>query len=381
MAYLHGRLSQIKHIRSTARDVWFGNVSILAVGDFHQLPPVRAKSLMIPDCSHGIDIWHDIFTITFLDEVMRQKDDKAFAELLNRLRLKSKNETLSNEDDAILRSRVNLPNEPGDALHVYATNKKASEYNANMLANITDDPHKCEAIDYEKDPRSGKCTKTKAHGHSDDMSDCLVIAPNARVMLTRNIDVPDGLANGAFGTVVAIEPADRECDTKVIFVKFDSEKIGTKKKTIIPGSNDKAVAIERHEETMASYKSTIRRQFPLKLAWGCTIHKVQGMTTNQCVFDMDGIFAAGQSYVALSRVTSLEGLFIQNYDPQKIYRNDAIEQHISTMQKESGIKNQTHVESWLTISHHNIQGLQSKIEDTQNCLDALSDVMLFSSSS
>ena len=85
-------------------DVWFGNVSILAVGDFYQFPPLKSKSLMISDYSQGFDLWHDLFKIAVLDQIMRQKVDKPFAELLNRLKVKSKDYMISPENDQLLKN-------------------------------------------------------------------------------------------------------------------------------------------------------------------------------------------------------------------------------------------------------------------------------------
>jgi len=82
---------------------------------------------------------------------------------------------------------------------------------------------------------------------------------------------------------------------------------------------------------MANAHNVVRRQFPLKLAWDCTIHKTQGMTMDKCVVDMAGIFARGQAYVALSRVTNMDGLFIRNYDPTKIYRCEDVHRHMQNM--------------------------------------------------
>jgi hypothetical protein len=308
---------------------------------------------------------------------MRQKDDVPFAQLLNRLRIKSKHETISVEDNNILESRNSQTNEPEHALHVYATNNKANAYNQKMLQKISTHPRRLVANDYEKDPQSRKMRLTSKKGKSDDLPDILNIDIGARVMLVRNIDVSDGLVNGAFGKVTSFQPDDSQCQTTGIYVKFDSEKVGRKNSALSP-TCDQSILITLHEEPMASHQNVTRRQYPLKLAWGCTIHKVQGMTTDQCVFDMQGIFQSGQSYVALSRVTSLSGLFLQNYDPEKIYRNDEVHENLMKMQEHPDIKTKDSYAPIFTILHQNVQGLQSKLEEIKNRCGAMSDVMLFS---
>ena len=144
-----------------------------------------------------------------------------------------------------------------------------------------------------------------------------------KVMLTVNVDVSDGLVNGARGTVEGIIHTTNE--VSIVLVKFDHSRVGL---TAIAKSHyhdqyPGAVLISRHEAVFNIGKNKTaeisRRQFPLVLAWATTIHKVQGLTLHQIVVDMKGrSFSAGQAYVAFSRVKSLEGPFIKNFNPTSI---------------------------------------------------------------
>ena len=69
---------------------------------------------------------------------------------------------------------------------------------------------------------------------------------------------------------------------------------------------------------------------PLKLAWAVTIHKVQGQTTDQAVISMKGLKKA-MAYVALSRVTHLQGMYLMNYNQSKIFCDERVEENIAKM--------------------------------------------------
>ena len=74
-----------------------------------------------------------------------------------------------------------------------------------------------------------------------------------------------------------------------------------------------------------------RRQFPLVLAWGSTVHSVQGLTVDQIVVDMSKFFASGQAYVALSRVKTLDGLQIINYKRSAIMTDQKVHEEMDRL--------------------------------------------------
>ena len=148
----------------------------------------------------------------------------------------------------------------------------------------------------------------------------LDLKKDARVMLTTNVCVDDRLSNGQLGTIRKIA-SNNQNQVEKIYIAFDDPRVGLKAK-----SNDRCgykhnwVPIERVEVNIKirankdSSPSIKRTQFPLMLSWAYTVHKVQGQTLDKAVvsFDLEKqrSFNSGQIYVALNRVTSLNGLFL-----------------------------------------------------------------------
>ena len=135
---IHKRLQQIKGVSD---DVVFGGVSILAVGNLYQLPPVGQTPLFsrVSDCYAQLygsgSLWVDKFQMIELTEVMRQRGDSAFSELLCRVRTNS----CRSEDIETLKSReiaADVVNYPTQALHVYRLNRDVDSRNALMLDNL-----------------------------------------------------------------------------------------------------------------------------------------------------------------------------------------------------------------------------------------------------
>ncbi|KAK2886446.1 hypothetical protein Q8A73_020392 [Channa argus] len=281
--------ARLKQIKGSQRP--FGGTSLIAVGDFYQLPPVgQAKPLCVHDLSQ-IDLWQEHFQMVTLTEIMRQKDDTAFAEMLNRIRVKGKSEDLSETDRGLLSQAITQPQLcPTDVLHIYATNKQVDAHNLETLTQLHCHIVKIDPDDYRKDPQTGR--------------------------MTRQSKPYEGNRN----------------KLHLKLLKMDDEKAGRKYCNRAPGGPDNLVYIERAEENLKK-KGVVRKQFPIKLAFACTIHKVQGMTTRSAVVSLNHIFEPGMACVAVSRLTSLSGLHIVHMDETKLYANPEITSALETMRQ------------------------------------------------
>ncbi|XP_078795313.1 uncharacterized protein LOC144988623 isoform X2 [Oryzias latipes] len=316
LTYIHGRLRQIKQTGDFSP---FGKVSIIAVGDFYQLPPVRGKPLYAEKSE--LNLWSMCFKVVELTEIVRQKD-QAFAQMLNRLRTRTKDTKLLPSDVQMLKQCET--GEDSTALHIFPTNAQVFQHNLEQLKITCEDFCEIVAEDFIPSKETGKLQLMSGH-HKKVKNSCLeerlLLGVDARVMLCKNLDITDGLVNGACGIVTHIESYTEGGFPKYVYVKFDDEEIGKIArrrcaKADLPGST----AIGPEEERV-SQKGGMRRQFPLKLAWACTVHKVQGLTVDKAVVSFNKIFAAGQVYVAVSRVRTIEGLIIRDFKEKAIYCN------------------------------------------------------------
>lgn len=172
-----------------------------------------------------------------------------------------------------------------------------------------------------------------------------VFVPNVFYMITTNIDVSDGLANGAVGKLVHLEFND-EGDVNVVWLDFPvSKKIGQKIKKKVAGHvashqiSTTAVPIGRRSATIPLNNNiTInvkRSHLPLVCACVTTIHKSQGSTYPEIVYEYDKTHQLSLVYVALSRVTSLQGLYITTKDNDKtFYHGRRASTAINSLQEE-----------------------------------------------
>ena len=135
-------------------------------------------------------------------------------------------------------------------------------------------------------------------------------------MLIRNIFTQHGLVNGATGIIQSFQFTNTG-SIATVNVIFDDPQVGR----ILQIANlSNAISIDKIRHTFIYCgRHIVRTQFPLKLAWACTIHKVQGLSLDKVVINLGStIFEKGMGYVALSRVKTLSGLFLLKLDPKQI---------------------------------------------------------------
>ena len=228
---IHKQLQQIKGVSD---DAVFGGISILAVRDLYQLPPVGQAPLFstASDCyaqlyGSGL-LWRDHFIMHELTQVMRQRDDLAFSELLCRVRT----ESCTADDFEILKSREIAAdtNYPTQVLHVYRLNADVDKRNTQMLDSIAPQnvQSAIKAIDSVADQTSHISLTSLSDKRSETggLHSTLEIAIGAQVMLTTNVDLSDGLVNGARGEVVHI--VTNNSNVTNVLVQFENNRVGLK---------------------------------------------------------------------------------------------------------------------------------------------------------
>ena len=174
----------------------------------------------------------------------------------------------------------------------------------------------------------------------------LKVKIGAKIMLTYNVDTSDGLTNGARGELVGIIH-DAKGNISKLVVKFDRESNGREKRNSSPAICRKypgGTPIEKVNFPFSiskSKKSVINTamviQFPLKLAFACTAHKIQGATIpkpQKAIINVTDTFSAAMVYVMLSRVCTLWQIFILNeFDEAKMYPNKKASEELARLDK------------------------------------------------
>ena len=316
---IHQRLVEIFRC---SPDKPFAGISVIVCGDFYQLPPIQQRPVYAEFTDSMLNICHcwRLFKIAELTEVMRQRGDQVLIKLLNNIRLGM----VEKHDEDLLRSKFidkSHPNYPHDAMHIFAENQPVLDHNMNMLRLIEKPAFEINAIDKIPPNISNSALHNlyaRSQMNTGGLAHKLTLKCDAKVMLTSNLDLSDKLCNGQIGIVKHMKQnANGEITT--VYLKMEDNTVGITAMSTDPyARRNRWVPIKMIEKEIKINKNCScspcikRLQFPLTLSWACTVHKVQGKTFSNIVVCFDLIkqkrFNAGQIYVALSRVTTLDGL-------------------------------------------------------------------------
>jgi ATP-dependent exoDNAse (exonuclease V) alpha subunit len=263
-----------------------GGIQVVAVGDFLQLPPVKNGDELRYDWAFQSPAWHALRFAPVTLRVVHRQDNPEFVAILNQVR----DGNVSPAAVRVLNQRVaRFPS--SSILRLMTHNHAVDKWNLYQLGAL-------DGREVTFDAR-GEGSASEVQRLQDDLTTPvhLTIKRRARVMVTANLrdsSNPDALAaaNGELGTVV-------DWSSHSITVALD---------------NGREIDVEPHEWTYDPTAESTGKfiQFPLRLAWACTIHKSQGLTLDRALLNIRAAIAPGQAYVAVSRVKTLGGLLLKD---------------------------------------------------------------------
>lgn len=271
----------------------FGGVQLLMIGDLQQLAPVvkddewrMLREYYDTPYFFGSRALQKTRHVTIeLQKVYRQTDE-TFVGLLNRVR----NNCLTPADISLLNQRVGQEEHLGEGtIRLTTHNRTADTYNEGRLVRIS-----APIYTYRAEVQ-GIFPETSYPAEA-----LLTLKLGAQVMFLKN-DTSGSHAfyNGLIGQIVDID------DHHIVVRSHDDDH--TIEVAPMEWTNSRYTIDKTTREIKEEVEGTFR-QYPLRLAWAITIHKSQGLTFERAILDVNAAFAAGQTYVALSRCRSLQGL-------------------------------------------------------------------------
>lgn len=284
VSMLHGaRLDMLNQSAKILRksEAPFGGLQVILVGDLFQLPPVTRGPGAI-DFVYGSEAWAELNPrICYITEQHRQEGHDGLLNLLEAMR---RNE-LGDEHRMIVGERMGKK-PPADLVltRLYAHNVDVEGINLQHLSALT-----TKGKTFKMDTKGSKA-RIEALTKSVLAPEMLELKVGAEVMFVAN-NFAEGFVNGSRGIVVG----------------FSGDK------PIVELLTGRTIYVEPHSWTVnedGKVKAEVS-QLPLRLAWAITIHKSQGMSLDAAEVDLSKAFTPGMGYVALSRVRSLDGLYLQ----------------------------------------------------------------------
>ena len=308
----------LDHIARRVRknDKPFGGIQLLFSGDFYQICPIKDED--DPDtekfCFES-ENWNKTFHISVvLKKVFRQQNDNIYADILNRVR----EGYLSSEDISTLDKRILDVCDDMQPTKLFPKRYQVDMINKNELSKLPGPSYRFQLKIRTDLPIS---ENKKRQMVSKEMIDAEVCILKKNILCDDEIELKIGTP---VMCIVNMETHDLCNGSQGIITRFSNDEHHF---PIVKFLNGIETMIVPHIWASDSIPGIGIEHLPLILSWAVTIHKAQGATMDRVEIDAgSSIFEFGQTYVALSRVKSLDGLFLKSFDPQKIQANPTVKQ-------------------------------------------------------
>lgn len=278
-----------------------GNVQFLLVGDFLQLPPIKEKGrkCILPDRPlFEMDYWnHGAFKVFELKIIQRQRDVQ-LQSAFNKIRY-----NVFDDDVIEILNTFSKNIERPDSIHLFSHAAEKDAHNKAKLALCRGRSITLSSKDILINPNDEH--QSRRAGKEFRFEKELELKIGCKVMLLRNIN--QQLVNGSIGVVVELQPVTVDFNGVAQVIQERSEELF------------ELTWSEKYKRCV-KIEFASRKQLPLSLAYGMTIHKSQGMSLKSLVLHADKIFTPGQFYVGLSRGTDKDGIVLRNFNIQALQK-------------------------------------------------------------
>ena len=299
-AMLHAASEIAKEARMSEQP--WGGLRIIAVGDFAQLPPISYND-QAKDWAFLHPAWHESEFLNVNLQTVVRTEERTLLKILELVR----SGNITQEVRDFFEAKQFDEQYEFDGTRLFAHRRSADQYNQQRLSNINYREHTFET-QFTGDPGAIERLKKNL-----PIPEQLHIKPNALVMIRKNdIKFPYRYINGTLATVV-------EINTGSIVLRLHTGK---------------EVELEPQKYTLLDGNGTERAgaiNFPLTLAWATTIHKAQGATIDRLMVDLSQLWESGHAYVALSRVPSADGLYIQGWSERGMSMDPDVQDFYASM--------------------------------------------------